>query len=232
MFLLRILSSNYYYTPLRTSSVVSYSLAMGTKNLKGKTWNFIKSRRWLMFLLAFLMLGLLMYGLWIFLNAPAKGDIKLANSTPASRQKLPEYETLKNDSFTLNYSGKYVAVPVEAGGGDTVVYAFESKTKDLSETPKDKLSVILRPAPYGGITLDKDYKKYTAQQKVYKISNKFYHGEAIDLAIKQTGGTEQVAMWLHGDQIMIIKLTKPSDQKGLDPELKDILTSVQWSSSE
>ncbi len=172
--------------------------------------------------------GLLFYGAWHFLNSPAKGTIKLTPATPQSRQLLPEYESLNNDYFKLNYSGKYSSVPVTATASEIVRYSLQETPKDPSEKPKGSLSIVLRHAPPGGITLDNDYQKYFKQRKDYKFSNKYFHGEAIDLAVKQNGGTDQVALWLHGPYVLAINLTKNQTNKDLDNELKDILTSVQW----
>ena len=119
-------------------------------------------------------------------------------------------------------------MPSETKGGDVAYYKLEAQAKDLSEESLGEIEVILRLAPDGGITLDKDYQAYLKDTNNYRMFNKFYHGEAIDIAVKTTGGTDQTALWLHGKYLLAVKIHKKANQVQLDSELKDILTSIQW----
>jgi hypothetical protein len=191
-------------------------------------WKHLKDKKLIVAVILVFVVAGLAWLFWHILNSPSYGEIKVASSSPNSKLVLPEYTTLQNDYFTLDYSKRYTAVPVEVGGGDVAYYKLVAQPKDISADPLGEIEVILRLTPDGGVTLDKDYQLYSKDTKNYRMFNKYYHGEAIDIAAKTTGGTDQIALWLHGKYLLAVKVHKKANQAQLDSELKDILTSVQW----
>jgi hypothetical protein len=165
--------------------------------------------------------------IWHNLKAPSEGQVALTNPDNSPHPKVSEYQTLETQYYSLNYSGSYTQQPTDlppAGIIDHKVLSYP--IADLSDS--STITVDIKAAPDGGITLDSTYDYYLKHQSQFSLSNKFYHSEAVDIARNKKGMPETTAMWLHGSFLMIIKLTTPSLHQDIDSELTDILASVQW----
>ncbi|MBX4197498.1 hypothetical protein KW801_03005 [Candidatus Saccharibacteria bacterium] len=168
--------------------------------------------------------------IWRNLSSPSVGQVAIANTPTGPTQKLPEYTTLSTNFYSLNYSQRYSqqATDIPPGGVlDQKVLSYKLGGQPGNST----IEVLIKSAPYGGITLDSTYDYYLKHQTQFKLSNKFYHGEAIDIARSTKSSPETTGMWLHDSFLMIVKITTPDKSQNIDGELKDILTSVQWRDS-
>ena len=168
------------------------------------------------------------YWVWHGLGTPNHGTVAIIAPDTTSQTKLPEYTVLTTDFYSLDYSQRYSQVPTDIPGAgllDQKVLAYK-----LGGQPgQSKIEVDIKAAPDGGITLDSSYIFYTKHSAQYKLSAKYYHGEAIDTARSQTSVPPETAgLWLHGSWLMIVKITTADPHQDIDTELKNILTSVQW----
>lgn len=189
-----------------------------------KTWY----RRRLLPVGGIIILLLAGYLIWHSLGTPGYGTVAVISPDTTSQTKLPEYTTLTTDFYSLDYSERYSQVPTDippAGLLDQKILAYK-----LGGQPgQSQIEVDIKAAPDGGITLDSSYDFYAKHLAQYKLSAKYYHGEAIDIARSQ-GNTppETAGLWLHGSWLMIVKVTTADRHQDIDTELKNVLTSVQW----
>jgi len=165
---------------------------------------------------------------WHTLNAPNYGDIAKISPETTSTTKLPEYTTLTTNFYTLNYSERYQQAASNippAGVLDQKILAYQ-----LGGQPgQSKIEILVKAAPDGGVTLDSSYDYYLKHPEQFKLSNKYYHGEAVDIARStKSVSPETTAIWLHDGYLMTIKITTADTQQDIDSELKDVLSSVQW----
>jgi hypothetical protein len=173
--------------------------------------------------------GLILVGalLWRSLNGPNYGQVAVLSPDTTPTTKLPEYTTLTTNYYSVNYSQRYSQTPSDIPPGgilDQKILAYNLG----GQSGQSKIEIDIKAAPDGGITLDSVYDFYVKRLDRYKLTNKYYHGEAIDIARSVKGPPETAGMWLHGSFLMIIKLTTPDQKQNIDGELKDLLASVQW----
>lgn len=171
--------------------------------------------------------ALLIFMIWHSINGPNYGQVAIIGPDTTTASKLPEYTTLTTNYYSLNYSQRYHQVPTDiapAGLLDQKVLAFQLG----GQTGQSEIEVDIKAAPYGGITLDNTYDFYAKHPMQYKMSNKFYRGEAVDIARSIKGQPETTAMWLHNGFIMVAKITTADAKQNINTELMDLLSSVQW----
>jgi hypothetical protein len=188
-------------------------------------------KRWFLPASGIILLLLAAGFIWHNLSTPNHGDIAVIAPDTTAQTKLPEFTTLTTNFYSLNYSERYSQVPTDltpAGLLDQKVLAYNLS----GQSGQSKIEVDIKAAPDGGITLDSTYDFYVKHLTQYKLSNKYYHGEAIDIARSVKGvPPETTGMWLHGSWLMVVKLTTADPHQNIDGELKDLLASVQWRDS-
>jgi len=184
-------------------------------------------RRWLVpAAVTALMVGILGY-VWHSLGTPGYGDIATLSPETTNQSRLPEYTTLTTAIYSLNYSERYDQDPTDVPPAGIIDY--KSLSYKLGGQPgRSQIQIIVKAAPYGGIVLDSTYDYYAKHLDKYKLSNKYYHGEAIDIARSKSGAPEAAGLWLHDSYLMVVKITTADKDQDIDTELKDILSSVQW----
>jgi hypothetical protein len=163
---------------------------------------------------------------WHSLAGPNYGQVAVISPDTTPTTKLPEYTTLTTNYYSINYSQSYTQQPSDippAGILDQKILSHGA-----GQSGQSRIEIDIKAAPDGGITLDSTYDYYLKHQPQFKLSNKYYHGEAIDIARSTTGPPETAGMWLHGSYLMIVKITTPDNKQNIDGELKDLLSSVQW----
>ena len=190
--------------------------------LKPKQWS---RRTWIAVVILVLIVGVVLYVVH-GMHTPAVGTIQKSNTSSAPViTDTTNYTSLDTERYSLLYPSDYsgdFGVP-QPGALDYKYFSI----RDSQNAIKSTLEVYLKPLPYGGITLDGDYKTYAADLAHYKASNKFYHSEAVDLFYKDKGGKERNALWEHGQYLLIIKLHSDGSQN-VDLQIKSMLSSVQW----
>jgi hypothetical protein len=187
----------------------------------------LRSKRWILPAAGVIILLLAGYFIWHSLGTPSHGTVAVIAPDTNSQTKLPEYTTLTTNYYSLNYSLRYSQVPADipaAGLLDQKILAYK-----LGGQPgQSKIEIDIKAAPDGGITLDSNYDYYMKHPAQYKLSAKYYHGEAIDIARSTKGAPETAGLWLHGSWLMIVRVTTADPHQNIDGELKDLLSSVQW----
>ena len=203
------------------------AVELGGKSSSGSAKKSNKHRRVWSTVAVLLFVVLAITFVWRSLSSPGHGNIAVLAEDTSNNSALPEYTTLTTNFYSLNYSGRYSQQPTDippAGVLDYKVLAFK-----LGGQPgQSKIEVLVKSAPYGGIVLDSAYDYYAKHQDRFKMSNEFYHGEAIDIARSTKGPPEAAGMWLHDGFLLIAKITTPDKVQNIDDELKDLLSSVQW----
>lgn len=165
--------------------------------------------------------------IWHTLNAPNYGQVAKISPDTTPTTKLPEFTSLTTNFYTINYSERYSQAPTDLpppGVLDQKVLAYQLP----AIAGQSRIEIDIKAAPDGGITLDSTYDYYVKHLSQYKLSNAYYHGEAVDIARSTKGSPETAGMWLHGSFLMVVKLTTPDTSQNIDGELKDLLSSVQW----
>jgi hypothetical protein len=165
--------------------------------------------------------------IWRSMASPGHGNIAVLAQDTSSNTPLPEYTSLTTNYYSLNYSERYAQVATDIPPAGVLDYKVLSY-KLGGQSGESKVQILVKPAPYGGIVLDSTYDYYAKHQQRYKMSNEFYHGEAINVARNLKGSPEAASIWLHDGFLLIIKITTPDSQQSIDGELKDMLSSVQW----
>ena len=164
---------------------------------------------------------------WHYANSPAVGTVAIKkNDNPNVSDSTTKFATLANGYFSLLYPTYLNPDLVSQETKDTFTYDYFSR-RDDSHKVKESLEVYLKKLPDGGLTLDQDYKNYVSQPKQYKLVNKYYGGELVSLAIRNSGAVERNAMWVHGDYLLIVKMTG-ADKDDTEADVETILKSVQW----
>jgi hypothetical protein len=184
-------------------------------------------RRWLVPAAVVTALIIVSLGIWRTLSSPSYGQVAKTTEDTSPKTKLPEYTSLTTNYYTVNYSGRYSQQPTDippAGILDQKILAYQLG----GQAGQSRFEIDIKSAPDGGITLDSNYIYYQQHPTLYKLSNKLYRGEIVDIAKKTSGSPEEDALWLHGSFLMVIKLTTADKNQAIDTELKDMLASVQW----
>jgi hypothetical protein len=178
--------------------------------------------------LGVLLVSIIVCGLiWRNLSSPGYGQVSIVKPDTSPTTKLPEYTSLTTNFYSVNYSQRYAQKPTDipaAGLLDQKVLSYK-----LGGQPGDStIEIDIKSAPYGGITEDGTYIYYQKRPSQYKLSNKVYQGEIVDIATSLNGQPEATALWLHGSYLMLIKLTTADKDQSITSELNDLLSSLQW----
>lgn len=160
------------------------------------------------------------------INSPAYGTISVPRSDNAVITDSTNYSTLNNDYLSLLYPSDLTPDFPQQKSSLYLVYNFVTK-KDPTQNLTDSLEIYVKSLPFGGLVTDADYHYYQSQPKLYKLSQKFTRGEAVVVATRDSGSVERVAMWVHGNYLMIMKL-KSITKDGIDTRFTTILKSTQW----
>jgi hypothetical protein len=151
-------------------------------------------------------------------SSPNEGKIKI-NTVESADGSPIQYATLNTSYFSLLYPDKYTVVQDQP----SVDYLVSYKSSTNSE---QSLEITLKNAPDGGIVPSKEYQAYS-KSSLYKMSNKFYGSETVDLAFNGKG-KEEAALWLHGKYLLAIKMKDDLSEAGLKKQMNDMLASVVW----
>lgn len=162
------------------------------------------------------------------LNSPAYGTIsKTTNSATTPITNSTDYSTLNTDYYSLLYPSQFSQNYHQVAAG-ALAYKYLT-VQEGPQPPAASLEVYIKQLPYGGITLDSDYKFYAANSASYKASHKLHNTDEVDLFSKDTNGQERNALWAHGRYLLIIKLHGSTKGQDIDQQIKTITNSVQWS---
>lgn len=176
-------------------------------------------------LLVVIMAGLIIYS-WHKMNSPTFGTIAVQKTISPAVTDSSSYSTLNNDYYSMLYPSELTPDFPAQKAANLLAYNYLSK-KDDAQKVISSLEVYVKPLPYGGITLDSNYRFYQSQSKLYKLSRKFIRGETVVTATRDDAGYERVGLWVHGDYLMTIKFTSTS-KDNLEVKFNTILKSISW----
>ncbi|MBX4201412.1 hypothetical protein KW803_00750 [Candidatus Saccharibacteria bacterium] len=216
------------WVPVVSFKQIDLSSKKHTRGAKTKSAFIFRRSRLFVPAAAVLVVALLIGLVWRNLSSPNHGQIAVLSAETTPDTKLPEFTTLTTGFYSFNYSQRYNQIPTDiapAGILDQKILAYK-----LGGQPgQSKIEAIIKAAPYGGITLDSTYDYYLKHGAQYKMSNRLYGGEIVDIAKSKKGQPpETIALWLHNGFLLTVKLTTADVQQKIDGELNDVLSSVQW----
>lgn len=182
------------------------------------------SRNWLIAGAVVVILLVFALSLWRGISGPNYGDIAKISQDTSRNTALPSYTTLSTNYYTVNYPENYKQQASDINPAGVI----DKKTL-ASHDGQTTIDITVKAAPYGGITEDSNYMFYVKNQPKYKLSNKYYHGEAVDLASSTVKPAEAAGMWLHNGFVITVKVASANlSQRAVDQRLKDLLTSIQF----
>lgn len=190
-----------------------------------KVWASKRFRRYLKIVIVLLVIYLVIVLARHHLNSPAKGTVIESPSATPTVKNTTDYTSLQTSYYSLLYPSDFLPSLQKSPEAFLDYKPFAANAESAKPST---LEIYVKPAPNGGISLDSEYKAIQSQHNIYKLSSAYYHGELVDIASRTSGGNERIALWMHNNYLLVIKISSPDKSLDIDKQLKTILSSQQW----